>query len=135
MNMRSLTRIFLGLLAAVVLVTVGLAGGLILGRTMAQPSLQLESGADGQLIDEAWQTIQDNYVDQAVLTDETLTYGAIDGIVQALGDTGHSRFLTPAMVAAQHEYTSGEFEGIGAYVESQDGIVVIVSPIDNSPAQ
>ncbi len=43
--------------------------------------------------------------------------------------------MTPAMVEEQRNYTAGEFEGIGAYVEMRDGFVTVVSPIDNSPAQ
>jgi len=43
--------------------------------------------------------------------------------------------MTPEMVQEQHNYTAGEFEGIGAYVEMRDGFVTVVSPIDNSPAQ
>jgi carboxyl-terminal processing protease len=64
-----------------------------------------------------------------------LTYGAIGGMVDALGDTGHSRFLTPQMVQLQHSALQGEYEGIGAYVEAKDGHVVIMAPMDNSPAQ
>ena len=56
-------------------------------------------------------------------------------MVSALGDTGHSTFLSPEMVKSEHSYTQGSFEGIGAEVESKDGHVVIVAPFDNSPAQ
>ncbi|WP_374687395.1 S41 family peptidase, partial [Promineifilum sp.] len=68
-------------------------------------------------------------------TDQRLQDGALTGMVDILGDTGHSRFMTPSMVQEQRNYTAGEFEGIGAYVEMRDGFVTIVSPIDNSPAQ
>jgi carboxyl-terminal processing protease len=56
-------------------------------------------------------------------------------MVDALGDTGHSRFLTPEMAQEQHNLTQGQFEGIGAEVQLKDGHVVIVAPIDGSPAQ
>jgi carboxyl-terminal processing protease len=56
-------------------------------------------------------------------------------MVDALGDTGHSRFLSPEMVQEQHNFSQGQFEGIGAYVEMKDGHVVIVAPMDGSPAQ
>jgi carboxyl-terminal processing protease len=39
------------------------------------------------------------------------------------------------MVQEQHSFTQGQFEGIGAYVEMKDGHVVIVAPMDGSPAQ
>ena len=56
-------------------------------------------------------------------------------MVDILGDVGHSRYMTPQMVEEQRNYTAGEFEGIGAYVEMRDGFVTIVAPIDNSPAK
>jgi carboxyl-terminal processing protease len=39
------------------------------------------------------------------------------------------------MVQEQHDFTQGHFEGIGAYVEMKEGHVVIVAPMDGSPAQ
>jgi carboxyl-terminal processing protease len=87
------------------------------------------------LLDEARQTIDQEYVDREAIDDTALTYGAIGGMVDALGDTGHSRFLSPEMLERQHTQTSGSFEGIGAYVESRNGLTIIVAPIDNSPAQ
>ena len=123
------------MVGAVFLFSMGLAAGIHLMKTASRQLPQLDTSADFTLIDEAWQTIRTNYVDKTAVTDETFTYGAIDGMVNALGDTGHSRFLSPEMVKAQHEYNTGTFEGIGAYVESRDAATVIVSPIDNSPAQ
>ena len=64
-----------------------------------------------------------------------MAYGALSGIVRTLGDAGHTRFLTPEMVERHQNQLEGEFEGIGAYVEMEDGRSVIVAPIDDSPAQ
>jgi carboxyl-terminal processing protease len=121
------------------LVIVPLAGLVLLYllQTHVAPldSVPESASDDFQLMAEAWHTIEDRYVDQTAVSDTTLTYGAISGMVDALGDTGHSRFLSPQMVAEQHNFNEGQFEGIGAYVEMRDGYTVIVSPIDNSPAQ
>jgi carboxyl-terminal processing protease len=64
-----------------------------------------------------------------------MTYGAISGMVDALGDTGHSRFLTPEMLKEERNLTTGRFEGIGAEVQMKNGQLVVVAPIDGSPAQ
>jgi carboxyl-terminal processing protease len=56
-------------------------------------------------------------------------------MVDALGDTGHSRFLTPQMVQQQHNDLQGQYEGIGAYMEVKDGHIVVSAPMDGSPAQ
>jgi carboxyl-terminal processing protease len=55
--------------------------------------------------------------------------------VDALGDTGHSTFLTPDMVRELRNMEKGEFKGIGVEIQMKAGRVVIVAPIDGSPAQ
>jgi carboxyl-terminal processing protease len=88
------------------------------------------------LVNQAYQIIQHNYVDRSAVQQTQLEYGAISGMVDALGDTGHSRFLTPQMVQQENNFTQGSFEGIGAEVMmNSNGQVVIVAPIDGSPAQ
>ena len=127
---------WLGLLVFV-LVAVFFTGGILFDRQVLSPS-NPEAGAAGlnhDLLDEARAIIQENYVVQDAATDQQLQIGALAGMVDILGDTGHSRFMTPSMVEEQRNYTAGEFEGIGAYVEMRDGFVTVVTPIDNSPAQ
>jgi carboxyl-terminal processing protease len=84
---------------------------------------------------EAWNTIERVYVDKAAVKPEKMTYGAISGMVDSLGDTGHSRFLTPEMVKQELNLTKGELEGIGAELQMKNNQVVIVAPMDESPAQ
>jgi carboxyl-terminal processing protease len=88
-----------------------------------------------RLMAEAWNTIQRIYVDRKAINPKFMTYGAIGGMVDALGDTGHSRFLSPEMLKQERSLTKGEFEGIGAEVRMRNGQLVIVAPIDGSPAQ
>ena len=131
----------LGVFVAVLLLLgAGLAGGIVLDRQvvaeyMPPDNVPADATANFRLMAEAWNTIYQSYVDRPAVRAQALTYGAIGGMVDALGDTGHSRFLSPEMVQEQHNFTQGQFEGIGAYVEMKDGHVVIVAPIDGSPAQ
>ena len=122
------------------ILVLGLAGGVLLDRqvlfAVAPPGdIPADAASDFRLMAEAWNTIQQDYVDRAAVQPRRLTYGAISGMMDALGDVGHSRFLTPEMVQQQHDLTRGQFEGIGAYVEMKDGHVVIAAPMDGSPAQ
>lgn len=87
------------------------------------------------LMGQAAAVIQRNYVDRSALQRTTLTYGAISGMVDALGDTGHSTFLSPDMVAELKNEERGEFKGIGVEIAMKDGRVVIAAPLDQSPAQ
>lgn len=90
--------------------------------------------ADFGLVWEALQIIRDHYVDRSSLTDQQLTYGAISGIVDALGDTGHSIFLTPADLAAEQQSLNGTISGIGAVLGQRAGQAIIVSVIPDTPA-
>jgi len=128
----------LGALAVLLLCVTFFLGGVAVDRFLlgGGPGASAdEPGLDTALLEEARSVIQDNFVDREAACDEQLQTGALAGMVDILGDTGHSRFMTPQMVEEQANYIAGEFEGIGAYVEMRDGFVTIVSPIDNSPAQ
>lgn len=122
-------------LALVLTLCLGLASGVTLDRVAAGGVVTLGSPANVRLISEAWNIIERSYVDRAAVRPRALTYGAISGMVDALGDTGHSRFLSPEMVKALNELQRNKFEGIGAEIQIHAGQVVIVAPLDNSPAQ
>ncbi|HUL29727.1 MAG TPA: S41 family peptidase [Thermodesulfobacteriota bacterium] len=117
----------------------GLVGGAILGCHLliafSPDTVPPSAESNFRLMAEAWNTIQRVYVDRSSLKPKLMTYGAISGMVDALGDTGHSRFLTPEMGREERNFTKGELEGIGAEVQIKNGQLVIVAPIDGSPAQ
>ncbi len=90
---------------------------------------------DQALLTQAWNTIQREYVDPTAVKPKDLTYGAIQGMVDALDDSGHSTFLTPTMVQDLQAIERGELNGIGIEIQIKGGQVVIVAPLDDSPAQ
>jgi carboxyl-terminal processing protease len=118
-------------------------GGAILGMVLGcqiispfPPSAKIPPEAEGQfrLMGEAWNTIQEVYVGRKTVDPQRATYGAIGGMVESLGDTGHSRFLTPKMVEQESNLNRGRLEGIGAEVQRKNNRLVIVAPMDDSPA-
>jgi len=131
----------LGVLGAILAtLMLGLLGGVLVDRVVLfhiAPPDGIPAGAvsEFRLMGEAWNIVHRVYVDREAIDPQHLTYGAIGGMVDALGDTGHSRFLSPQMVREQHSALQGEYEGIGAYIETKDGHVVIMAPMDGSPAQ
>ena len=125
----------------ILLLAVGLIGGIVYDRQIllaSMPSDDMPQSAAGnfRLMAEAWNVITRFYVDRPAVQPQAMTYGAISGMVDALGDTGHSHFLRPEMVTAMHEWQKQDrFKGIGAEVQIQDGHVIIVAPLDGSPAE
>ena len=94
-----------------------------------------KSQPDFRLMAQAWNTIHRYYVDPAGVEPKELTYGAISGMVDSLGDTGHSTFLTPDMVEELSTTERGEFKGVGIEIQMKNGRAVVVAPLDDSPAQ
>lgn len=82
---------------------------------------------------EAWNLVHENYVDQP-LDDVALIRGAIDGMMQALGDE-HSTYMDPEEYQQANESLEGSYEGIGAYVDTTTDYLTITSPIPGSPAE
>jgi carboxyl-terminal processing protease len=118
----------------------GIAIGTVLGCQLLgafSPSDKIPAAAQRsfQVMAEAWNTIQELYVDRQAVKPREMTFGAISGMVDSLGDTGHSRFLTPEMVKRESNINKGQLEGIGAEVRMKNNRLVIVAPLDDSPAQ
>jgi len=84
---------------------------------------------------ETWDVLHQHYVDQSALDPTKLTYGATRGLVDAVGDTGHTRFLTPDEVRASHQSLSGSITGIGARIAQVNAQFVIQSVVPGSPAE
>jgi carboxyl-terminal processing protease len=84
---------------------------------------------------QAWDLAQRDFVYRDALQNQRLVYGAIRGMVDALGDDGHTRFLTPDDVKTERSSMRGQFEGIGAEVNLRGGRPVVIAPIEDSPAE
>lgn len=135
MKLRGAGKFFIGFFLCVLIALGGAFAGAMLDQAvMAGVSSPKDPGLDYKLISQAWQIIWEKYVDRAAVQSTKLTYGAIAGMVNALGDTGHSTFLDPDMVRIESHYLQGNFSGIGAEIQIKDGHVVILAPLDGSPA-
>jgi carboxyl-terminal processing protease len=114
---------------------VGMGAGVVFDRLFLLTFVPANAFSDFQLMAEAWNIIHHYYVDRAAIKPSVLTYGAISGMVDALGDTGHSVFLSPQMAKQLPEMETGQFKGIGVEIQMKNRQVVVVAPIDGSPAQ
>ena len=82
---------------------------------------------------EAWDLVHREYVDQPV-EDIRLMQGAIRGLLQSLGDQ-HTSYMDPDEYVQANTRLEGEYEGIGAFVDTDSEFLTIVSTIPNSPAE
>jgi carboxyl-terminal processing protease len=122
------------LVAILVLLAVGL-GGFWVGRAQSPATLSGEDRESVALYAEALDVVRNNYVDQEDIDSKKETYGAIRGMLDTLGDGGHTRFLTPEEREQNDQSLSGTYVGIGVQLEEEKGEIVVAAPIQNSPAE
>ena len=101
--------------------------GFLVGRS--NPSVSSDTMAPFL---QAWDIIHAKYVDQPV-DDTKLVQGAINGMMQSLGDE-HSTYMDPATYESATSSLEG-YEGIGAVVDTTGKYLKIVSPFPGSPAE
>lgn len=83
-----------------------------------------------QVLAEAMDIVQKNYVEP--VSPKDLVYDAVQGIVSGLDP--HSSFMTPEMFHEMQVETEGSFGGLGIEVAVRNGKLVVVSPIEDTPA-
>ncbi len=80
---------------------------------------------------EIFDRIRSSYVEP--VDDKTLLQYAIDGMLSNLDP--HSDYLLPEDFSDLQEHTTGKFGGLGIEVGIEDGLIKVVSPIDDTPAE
>ena len=123
-------------IAAALVVTFVVGFGVGSVGLSAATSSPTASDKEFALIREAWDTLHKQYVARAELDDQALAWGAIKGLTAAVGDTGHTSFMTPAERAANQAGLAGSYVGIGVRVnKAADGRPLIVTVFTDSPAE
>jgi carboxyl-terminal processing protease len=84
---------------------------------------------------EAWQLVEKLYVDRNAVQPVRMMRGALDGMLDSLGDVGHTTYLPPEEVKRLEESLKGQMEGIGARVSLRKGRPTIVQTLPKSPAR
>jgi carboxyl-terminal processing protease len=96
----------------------------------ATSSNNAESYKQLDLFGDVFELVRSNYVDD--VGDETLVEGAINGMLTSLDP--HSNYLNAKNFNDMKVQTRGEFGGLGIEVSMENGLVKVVSPIDDTPA-
>lgn len=89
---------------------------------------------DFNLFWDVWGKLTRYYIEPKSIDVQKLVYGAISGMVGAVGDP-YTSFFPPQENKQFKEDLGGAFEGIGAELGMKDGRVVIVSPLKGTPAE
>src|SRR6266581_4521369 len=100
------------------------------GAQAASSSNSAETYKQLNLFGDVFELVRADYVDE--VSDETLVEGAINGMLTALDP--HSNYLNSKNFNDMKVQTRGEFGGLGIEVSMENGLVKVVSPIDDTPA-
>lgn len=152
MSSRLARNLLIGMVAAILLLG-SFSGGVLVGWMLPDSSkvnlsspLSISESSSGQdagtpedltqtfkAFWQTWDLVHSTYVDQPV-DDTTLMRGAINGMLQSLGDP-HTSYMNPEEYSQANTALEGEYEGIGAIVDITGDYLKIVSPMPDSPAE
>lgn len=82
---------------------------------------------------EVWDLVEHEFYHTEPLNTQQMTYGAIRGMLQSLGDD-YTLFQEPEAAERSREAMEGKFEGIGIYMRVEGDKVLVNRPIKGSPA-
>lgn len=154
--MKRSTWIIIGIVGALILGASSFSAGALVGNLLLpQIDLSWPNSTDGgrttvpenhppipdpvsteELFDpfwESWDIVHDHFIDQPV-DDLALMRGAISGMLDSLGDQ-HTSYMDPDQYLQSNMPLEGEYEGIGAWVDTTSEYLTIISPMPGSPAE
>ena len=110
-------------------------GLLITGCVLTPPPAQAQSTSGDtirhlKLFGDVFERVRNEYVEE--VSEQELVEAAINGMLTALDP--HSGYLDPNRYRDMQVQTRGEFGGLGIEVTMENGLVKVVSPIDDTPA-
>jgi len=137
-------RKFISSVIIVILLAGSFYGGFWYGKN-SRPSIEKVSGVfnketgkpdsiDFSLFWDSWTQIEEKFVNRSALDYQKMVYGAIDGMVKSLGDP-YTAFFPPVESKKFSEDIKGSFDGIGAEIGMRKDILIVISPLEGSPAK
>lgn len=81
-----------------------------------------------------WDTVSESYYDKSKVVESEMVYGAIKGLVSALGDP-YTVFLPPDENKVVEEDLQGTFSGVGIQIGFRGTRLAVIAPLPGSPAE
>jgi carboxyl-terminal processing protease len=118
-------KFILGILACILIFTVSAIAGSVQDKNKKNDLYR-----QVELFSDALAIIQTDYVSEVPPKD--LIYGALKGMLSALDP--HSQFMDPETYNELKIDTEGKFGGLGIEITLQDGLLTVITPIEDTPA-
>ncbi len=104
--------------------------GLMIGKGVEKTGYASESYEELKIFAEVLTQVKKHYVEEVQTND--LVHGAVRGMLKTLDP--HSAYMTPEMYKEMKVETKGEFEGLGIQIGIRDHQVIVIAPIEGTPA-
>lgn len=125
-------------LPIVVIVILAVAVGYRFGKTGFKPALVVNKVPANQVdfskFWSVWDKVSAEYVDKTALDPNKMMEGAIGGMVASIGDP-YTLYLNTEQNKAEKDSLGGTFEGVGIQLGYKDKKLVVVSPLEGTPAK
>lgn len=138
MNSKVRSQIFISVFVSVI---VAFGAGYFTGNaesfSFGQTNAQASETVDMTPFWKVWNTLNEKFVSASTtqsISDEDKLYAAIAGLTEAMDDP-YTIFLTPEEKTEFDESITGTFSGVGMEVGSQEGVLTVIAPLKNSPAE
>jgi len=93
-----------------------------------------QNSVDFSLFWNVWDKLESDYYDKTKLDPQKMLNGAITGLTQSLDDS-YTMFLPPKQNTNFKSGLAGQFTGIGAELGTKEKQIIVIAPLDESPAQ
>lgn len=128
-NKKYLFLVFIGICLIITFVF-----GIVVGRSLVFCKFCPPENVDFSLFWEAWDKVQELYINPQKIDVKEMTYGAISGMVKSLEDP-YTIFFKPKESQTFIEDVSGRFEGIGIEIDIREEQLQVIAPLEGTPAQ
>ena len=141
MNKEQNPRIVLGIIGVVVIILAYYTGG-VFGEKRGRNEALVSIAPKGVTITndqfepfwKVWSVLSEKYVEATTTDTQKRIWGAIQGLASSQGDP-YTTFFPPEENKSFKNDIAGNFDGVGMEIGIKDGILTVVAPIKNSPAE
>ena len=107
--------------------------GIYIGSSRDKSDRKVQNTSFEPLWD-AWNIVEERYVNSDQLEEKNMVYGAISGLLKSLKDP-YSVFFTPEELKDFQIEINGEFEGVGMEVGIRKNVLIVIAPLKSTPAE
>lgn len=124
----------------ILIVALAFVLGWQMGQFKTSRKLELSAAPENVNVDfklfwDTWNLLSRDYLDKSALDQDKLFYGAVSGMVSAVGDP-YTFFLPPEAQKSSKEELNGSFEGVGIQLGfNEDKKLAVIAPLAGTPAQ